>query len=72
MKNVKFRGNSTEKDEIRGYNAALFRGKNPNSAAWLEIPRSAENCVPYCSLSCANTISSDAIAHTGIINKAHK
>ena len=26
---------------------AQFHGKNPNSAAWLEIPRAAENCGPY-------------------------
>jgi len=56
MKNVKVRG---KKDESRGKRRiprkkgefrGKFRGsarKNPNSAAQLEIPRSAENCGPY-------------------------
>ena len=48
MKNVKFRGIPRQKDEFRGKIPWLkFRGKNPNSAARLEIPRAAENCGPY-------------------------
>ena len=41
----KFRGIPRKKDEFRG----KFRGKNPNSAARLQIPRPAENCGPYSS-----------------------
>ena len=55
MKNVKVRGKrrkTAEKDEFRGGKGEFrgkFRGsarKNPNSAAQLEIPQSAENCGP--------------------------
>ena len=45
MKNVKFRCIPRKKDEFRGKNPRIkFRGKKPNSAARLEIPRLRGNC----------------------------
>src|SRR6218665_2309033 len=60
MKNVKFRGIPLQKDEFR----LKFCGKNPNSAARLEIPRPAENCGPYLYVSVCTCMANIALARS--------
>ena len=47
MKSVKFSGIPRKKNQFWLNSEAQFRGKNPNSAARLEIPQAAENSGPY-------------------------